>query len=478
MKNLCRISTLILAKLIIRSTAMSLKILPFTISCFLVLVLVSKSFNQTCPEQVKKTTVSEGAASSLPDGWFAYSDGAIHKGVYVSPLKSFTPRLLAGTSNDIIFEIDISSDGRWILYGAGAHGNPSNQLYLIKPDGTARTHVKVSAPVSDIICGFVKNGPSGTEIFFRTATALRAIKADLSGDAPVLGSERTLVNIPFPQTMGSGESGGVAGNHVYGNYQNVARMLTIPDNGKGVGTQEHFHAMTGKMEYSCANTIAPSGKMVAQNPGENEDGSGCIPIAGPGWSLNLNHKGLVVLPFFENTALSIAWIDMYRSKSLSVNWCPVKFRYGGYNESGFVRWYFANNEDYVIGARNASKDNNFGAWIVNWKTNQWTLVSAATTKVDEPAVHFNAATAESILHRFSASGSAPVQLTGEYLLVSTAAPAGTAMMTTLHGRIVRQWSLSGTGSHRLHTAGIKKGIYLIRVCGPDRKVLHQFRIAI
>ena len=251
---------------------------------------------------------------------------------------------------------------------------------------------KHTNPLGDIICGFVRAGPRRTEVYYRTAGALMATQVDMRGATPLFGEHRVLANFPFPQTLGPGEGSGVAASHVWGNYNNVARMLTVPQDGNGVGSEQHLFNATGEMNYSCANTISPDGSMAAQNPGENNDGSGCIPIAGPGWSLNSNHKGFVVLPFLESAEPSVSWLDMYRQKALSVNWCPNRFRYGAYNESGFVRWYFGNNDEYLIGARNAGQEGVFGAWVVHWPSNTWTLVTPEGTQVDEPAVFFAGST--------------------------------------------------------------------------------------
>jgi hypothetical protein len=91
----------------------------------------------------------------------------------------------------------------------------------------------------------------------------------------------------------------------------------------------------------------------------------------------------------ESNQPVMSFHDYYYQKTVSVNWTLNRFRLGSCDESGFEHWYFGNTNAYLMSRRAniaaASNLQEWGAWMVELKTNTWTRVTPANVQAKWPA---------------------------------------------------------------------------------------------
>jgi len=367
--------------------------------------LLPHSGDAQCPSFVKRAAI-EGNPGNLPSGWFVYSK-ADAKGIYWSPLKSFSETLIPGTNDLVSWRAKISDDGKWIL--AGFDKTSGGELRLFKRDGTGMTVVPTNAPVANPVSGFVRNGPKGTEIFYGvTGTGIRGMAVNLTGATPLFGATRLIINCLIGGDQWHGI--GISGNHAAANYGFICmdfvriqscvwQMVTIPNGGNGTAdsyaNRWPYTYNADSVDYSCNIDLSWDGAIMAHNPGKGwvvpPFGDTCFPV----WdgAVNGDHKGPVLLPFVESSQPPMSMRDFYYQKSVSVNWTLPRFRGFTSDESGFNQWAFGNNPDYLIGMHtnipSATNMNEWGAWMVQWKTNTWTRVTSPTTQALWPAFNLD-----------------------------------------------------------------------------------------
>ena len=62
------------------------------------------------------------------------------------------------------------------------------------------------------------------------------------------------------------------------------------------------------------------------------------------------HRGFIVTPFRRVTDSAITVDDHIDKYGLSINWVPMQFNYGLWDQMDFHGWSFGNNNDLAIGA--------------------------------------------------------------------------------------------------------------------------------
>jgi len=356
--------------------------------------------NAACPAFIKKTAI-EGAQSALPSGWFAYSKNDVN-GIFWSPLKSFSETLIPGTSDAPSWRVEISSDGKWLL--AGFDKTSGGELRMFKRDGSAMTVVITGAPVDRPVSGFVRNGPKGTEIFYGIkGTGIRGMAVNLTGAAPAFGATRLIIDCLFGSEQWPGI--GISGSHAAANNgddcmgdwtiikSRLLQMVTIPNSGNGTANvinNRWPYTVPEAADYGCNMALSWDGTLVCHNPGMGwaDAGDTCFPIW-DGGAGSFDHKGPVVVPFMESNQPVMSFHDYYYQKTVSVNWTLNRFRIGSCDESGFEHWYFGNTNAYLMSRRanipSASNLQEWGAWMVELKTNTWTRVTPANVQAKWPA---------------------------------------------------------------------------------------------
>jgi hypothetical protein len=349
-----------------------------------------------CPAYMHKDSLL-GQPASLPDGFFVYGLNNA-QGLYKSPVRTFTPTLIPNTQNDSARCIDISDDGNWIVY----RSKPTIAAYVIKPDGTKKTAVPMTGVASGMpkYVGFYRNSPYVAEVFCYIAKGrVDAIKVDFSSGTPVFGAQRTIMQISG--SIAESESDvvnmqmAVVGDELmYQGGTGGYRMAyyTIPNGGKGTaGDANQFYWKNDSPPqnyYGCSVTISHDGSMVAYNPGWEGNGA-CVPnkFSTPA---PMDHKGFCITPF-RRTGISPAmtWNENFDVYGTSINWAPNEFRFGQYFEVDFFGWYFSNNSDYIIGVLRGDISPVKGLWVIEWKTNRWTLVTPRSQQILalEPALY-------------------------------------------------------------------------------------------
>jgi hypothetical protein len=184
---------------------------------------------------------------------------------------------------------------------------------------------------------------------------------------------------------------------------------TIPNG--GLGTAGDANQFTWKNDsppqnyYGCSITMSHDGSMVAFNPGWEGNGA-CVPnkytTPAP-----MDHKGFCITPFRRvGVSPAMTWNENVDVYGTSINWAPNEYRFGQYWEVDFIQWYFANNSDYLIGILRGDLAPVKGLWVVEWKTNRWTLVTPKTQAIlaCDPAIYLTPTT-----HALEAQGPSAAQ---------------------------------------------------------------------
>ena len=215
----------------------------------LLICLISGAVAQDCPD-FTHWDVIEGDKTTLPEGWFAYAhqpNGYVEslQNIFKSPIHEYNPVPLLDEP-EIVIMLDVSEDGKWIVFVAqywyntqftndqgqlDSAGTAYYESYLIKNDGTGKTKIpfidcklagdnpqagKFGHPTT---AGFIKGGPYGTEIFYiNQPNQMSGIRVDLSGDTPVFGENRKIVDFSGSNFIfcagGGGEETWVCKNHI------------------------------------------------------------------------------------------------------------------------------------------------------------------------------------------------------------------------------------------------------------------------
>ncbi len=359
-----------------------------------------------CPDFVKKEQVSTGNQSSLPSGFFVYTDESQSR-IYKSPIGEFAPEVIPNTeTRDEIENIEISDDGRWVVYTDGSttnEGENDQKVYLIKIDGSEKTLVPTKPYDQTKFrylqeAGFYRSSPYGTEIFYlKRNTAAGAIQVDLSGDTPQFGDDRIIIDneegeqcFKYSKNLayGAGQFG-VAANHIVSRFFNFTAWFTIPDGGRGVASTCTRFEVKGRMRNGCAETISHDGTITVSNPGIYDDSYGdCIPMDNS--TPEMDHKGFIVTPFYENSVTGIWANDFISNHQVSVNWCPTKYRFGSNGDMEFHEYYFTNHNEYLICVQRGGQAPDKGSWMVHWPSNTWYWLTGGISEYhDSPAAFLN-----------------------------------------------------------------------------------------
>lgn len=423
---------------------------------------------QNCPEYTRRDG-TVGEATDLPNGWFVYKKQE-RNGLFKSPLKNFSEETVAGTESHRPMGIDISDDGQWIVYVNEHDGG----IYVVASDGSgtrARIDAELfnSASLAFTWTGFIRQSPKGTEIFYsdfnwQGSSYLCGTTVDLSGDQPVSGSSRIIAKTnPWLINVYSG-SFAMWKDQAFGLFkapggETINAFLTVPNGGEGQASSEdiyQFATPPDKDYWGCGQTISHDGELCISNSAYV--GNSCVPSkeatnqAGD----KMDHKGFYITRFLRTDMPSIE-IDeqiMDPTYGVSINWCPLQYQFGDYNEVDFNSYSFANNSDYVVGALKGSKAPVYGIWVINWKTNTWTLVSGdqKSTVLDDPAMFLpGASNVGERRDRRSLHNPVPVQRTRIVGAVSTITlepgHRGVALLT-LSGKLLWRYERSRTRGRR------------------------------
>lgn len=320
-----------------------------------------------CPPQTH-AEAAIGSPSELPHGFFVYSwDGRMYK----CPFHSFTPVPVSNTTYDSPARISISSCGKWALYARTSSGGP--QTFIIRLDGA---HKKRKPGRNHVTIGFWRSSPLGSAMFGMSSSQLVATPFTLSDSGVVFGSDRVLADLSNSGgafAFQAGGSYGLANDMLFGRIIEIwqgtpvvrSGFLTIPDGGLGRATQDNIYRWAEAPHlstYGCQHSISWDGSHVVSSPGHVGD-SLCVP-----W----DHKGLVVGPSLKDGDSAITLDSYAMERSYGLNWCPERYRPGGYELGDFKRWSFTNDSNYVVGVQTSSANDGWnGVWLIKWPTNTW-----------------------------------------------------------------------------------------------------------
>lgn len=339
------------------------------------------SVDRFCPPYLHKDDLTFGSQSDLPAGFFVYSyeynATNIVPGLYVSDIRNFSSSLIPNTENEVPRSIKISDDGKWILFANGY-----NNAYVISIDGSRKYQVPLSGVQVNMV-DFYRNGPNGVEICYTTTDTVRqeiyAIQVKLDS-VPAFGALRTIADLTgsfriepyYPISVAKDQILGAFSLLLEGTYILRMGFLTIPDGGRGIALPQNMFKWaneTGKQVWGCNSTMSPDGSLCLYIPGTagmgGETGN-CIPP---------EHLGFVVTPFRRITDPAITIDDHIDKYGLSINWCPLQYRFGKWDEMDFHAWNFGNNNDLVIGSQTGTLSPVKGVWMVDWKKNVWTQLT-------------------------------------------------------------------------------------------------------
>jgi hypothetical protein len=339
------------------------------------------SMDRFCPPYTHKDDVTFGLQSNLPAGFFvfAYEYDQAHPvpGLYISNVRNFSSSLIPSTENEFPRSINISDDGKWILY---ANGN--NNACLLSIDGSRKYQVPLPGVQVNMV-NFYRNGPNGVEICYTTTDTVRyeiyAIQTKLDS-IPSFGAVRTLTDLTgsfriepyYPISVVKDQILGAFSLLLQGVYVLRMGFVTIPDGGRGLALPKDMFKWaneSGKQVWGCNSTMSLDGSLCLYIPGTAGMGGAtgnCIPP---------EHLGFVVTPFRRSTDPAITIDDHIDKYGLSINWCPPQYRFGKWDEMDFHAWNFGNNNDLVIGSQTGTLSTWKGVWMVDWKKNIWTQLT-------------------------------------------------------------------------------------------------------
>ncbi len=377
-------------------------------------------FGQDCPAYTHRDDVVIGDAASLPEGWVVYRKGTVSggnvswgNGLYRSAVGSFGEMQVSGTEGHKPTSMDISPDGKWVVYLNQNDGD----IYLVPSAGGTPVRVpyvnfnEASLPLR--WTGFYRGSPNGLEIFYHDFNwqgdvLLCAIPVDVSGKAPSFGTARKLVASQPPGGVGFQftvwiQSGSFAvwkdqvfGIFMYPNNTTMNGFVTIPENGAGVANADDFYQFSElppEDYWGCGQTMSPDGLYCASNSALI--GSSCVPnkLHSPD---PMDHKGFYITRFLRDDMPAIAIDDQIEDPEygVSINWCPEQYRIGDDSQIDFTNYNFSNSNEYLVGVLKGTAipqlELSYGIWVIHWSTSTWTQMSPNTTTTiyDEPAAYF------------------------------------------------------------------------------------------
>ncbi len=330
----------------------------------------------SCPPSVKTEGTILDRADLPLEGYLVYLS---NNRMYKTDLKTFDPEEITGAGTcGSPHPLQFSDDGKWILYC-------NNEI--IKIDGSGKKRL---APVGKVV--WLRNSYRGTN------DILTLSGKKVSVGQIILSENNTVCDtmVEVGDNLNIREDFFAAG-HKYFTGQNSKSEIThpwgeseetynggfweIPSTGK-VSSGDMFRACP-IATYVCAQTFSPDGKLVA---GNFEHGyQDCMPE---------QHKGFCVTPVREFDGAPEDWI---LQDDISVNFVPAEYelesgettnlRNGNVPSNDFSFYEWTNKEDWIAGVHYGNSTQVFGAWLINWKTNQWTLLTDEDTPVSKASVY-------------------------------------------------------------------------------------------
>ena len=351
-----------------------------------------------CPTWVKKDQVTTGSLAQAPQGWYFYGRSDMN-GLCKSPITAFNQQVVPNTQSDRPVMIEVSPDGQWIVYLTSTNA----AIYIIKRDGTQKKQVPVSGTDWSYPrgAGFYCNGPNGLEVFYvASPRKVRSIAVDVSSGVAQFGAARDVVDLSNGADGLRMDNGGWVGatqingaHFVSQGMDNVGPtqlrprryllFITIPNGGKDVATASNiwqFNDLPDTSIYGCGTAFSPDGSKLLFNPGSQGDPA-CIPCRESG----LDHKGFVIVPFYETGTPTMSRHAIINDHGISANFCPTSYRWGLHDDVDFTGWKYTNVERYVTGYLGGYKVTTPGAWLVDWQTNTWTPLTSGAVPVIEIA---------------------------------------------------------------------------------------------
>jgi hypothetical protein len=335
-------------------------------------VMVAAPASSGCAFYTKKESLPPGNPALLSAGYIAFDNDSM-SGLYVSPIAPFRQRMVPNTLYDIPRTINISDDGRWILY----YNLADNGIYLIRPNGRGKTKVPLADP--EVVfhpAGFLRSSPYGTEIFYLAGMfRMQAVAVTLSDDTARFGVDRVLAdfssNLRFCFDPNPYAGIAVAKDQIIARINPMlgtapmcrTNYLTIPDSGRGVGHSEDVYRWSGDTITDfggCGHAMSFDGKYAIANAAYGVGGE-CVPH---------NHHGFYLTDFRRKTCPPIGFKSDHTDRyAKSLNWGPASYQdFNSYEN--FTIFNFTNDNRYITTSY-LGKTKPASLWMVNWVSNEW-----------------------------------------------------------------------------------------------------------
>lgn len=334
---------------------------------------------QTCPTYMHRDDVSFGTdRTTLPDGFFVYKRQSMM--LYKSSLRAYAPVEIPNSS-DAGDELDLSDDGRWLVY------ETDNGFTMMRVDGTGKVVVPALGSQDagrnlEFYHGSPYNSATSLELFcVSSRDSAIAILVDVSGTRPVFGRTRTVIQLKGSVAWFAEEGRctySIWGNRFYGRLSEPgmrAAYITIPDGGRGTATYANVYKWAGDDPsadlFGCGYAVSRDGSLALAN--SCRIGSTCVPNCRNG----MDHKGFYITRWLENSVAAPIRIDECIDNpayGVSINWAPEPFRTGDFIVADCRSWSWATGtNEYVIGTvkGGAIAARYYGTYLIHVATNTW-----------------------------------------------------------------------------------------------------------
>jgi len=339
---------------------------------------VVKPAPEQCPYYDKYYVSSQASPQELPEGYIVHNIDK-KNGLWCSKVYPYRPYLIPNTSSDQPVSLDISPDGKWVLYLE----QKTNKIFCIMTSGKYKTSIPIIEGKENTChtCGFYRESPYGLEIYYISdRQTIRSILVEFIDTNIITSKDRIIAKLSTKYSIADGPAIAldVHNDIIFGNIGQVindtvfpqSNFITIKNQGKQTATDADIYSWKNnipKQYWGCGHTISHSGLYTLSNPGGVGGTLNCLPRS---------HDGFCITPPRRISDEKIVYvIENQLTYGTSINWIPFEYRKYSREEMDFWGWNFSNIDELVAGRSLGSRKLN-AVWITEWKSNTWYQITS------------------------------------------------------------------------------------------------------